>query len=346
VRKKSLSEYFAPERFGSIFEKLKQINILVVGDVILDTFICGETERISPEAPVPVVKVKKNGILPGTVGGAGNVALNIAAFGGNVFLLSAVGQDKEADHLRQILVSEGIKHFLIERKLPTITKTRVIARNQQIVRIDREEVEPLNSSEIAVVKKTIKEKIEQFDAVIISDYGKGFVTRSLIKDLLKYKKDLGRILIVDPKTEHFFYYKDVTCITPNRKEASEAMRRDEPREINDVVALGKKIFRKLACENLIITLGKSGMVVFEKGKNFFHIPSVARDVFDVTGAGDTVAGILTLALASGATILESAVIANLSAGIVVGKLGPGQTEPEEIKKFFKDWEKIFIFDKL
>jgi rfaE bifunctional protein kinase chain/domain len=317
------------------FKKINSKKILVVGDIILDNFIFGEVERISPEAPVPVVEVKDEKFM---LGGAGNVCLNIKNMGGDVFIISSIGKDENGNLLKRLLERENIKFFFIERKLPTIIKTRVIAKTQQIIRIDREKIEYLNREEERRTKIFISKIIDDFDCIVVSDYGKGFITEKIMNFLKSFKKKI----IVDPKPNHFNFYKNVFCLTPNQSEAIAGVRKLSVKNFKEIVKVGIEIIKKLKCENLIITLGKNGMLIYEN-KNIYHIPSVAKEVYDVTGAGDTVCGIFSLYFSISGDLLESAIISNFAAGIVVGKLGTATTDQKEFIDFFeKNYRNILI----
>ncbi len=323
------------KRIKENFKKIKSKKILVIGDIILDNFIFGEVERISPEAPVPVVEVKNEKFM---LGGAGNVSLNIKSMGGDVFIISSIGSDENGKILKKLLERENIDYFLIERDLPTIIKTRIIAKTQQLVRIDREKIEYLNRKEEKEVKNFISGMIDGFDCIIISDYGKGFITGELMFFLKKFNKKI----IVDPKPNHFSFYKNVFCITPNQNEAITGIGKLNVKNFEELLKVGIEIIKKIKCENLIITLGKNGMLVYEN-KNIYHIPSVAKDVYDVTGAGDTVCGIFSLYFSVSKNILESAIVSNFAAGIVVGKLGTATTNQKEFIEFFEgNYKNIYI----
>ncbi|MGB9678359.1 MAG: bifunctional heptose 7-phosphate kinase/heptose 1-phosphate adenyltransferase, partial [Candidatus Ratteibacteria bacterium] len=276
-----LKEILDVEKIKKNLQKYNSSRILVIGDIILDHFIFGDVERISPEAPVPVIEVKKEFFK---LGGCGNVALNIKNMGGIVFLLSSIGKDENGNILKDLIKSEKIENFLIEREIPTIIKTRVIARTQQVARIDREKIESLNAFEFELLKKVISDKVKNFDLIVVSDYGKGFITKKLLDFLKRFDKKI----IVDPKPKHFAFYKNVFCITPNQNEAITGIGKINIEKFEDIVKTGIEIVKKINCKNLIITLGKNGMLVYENKKNIYHLPAVAKDVFDVTGAGDTV----------------------------------------------------------
>lgn len=333
VKKIALKNVINTERFDAITCGYRGAKALVTGDLILDRFVYGNVSRISPEAPVPVVLVQKEECM---LGGAGNVALNIRALGASPFLVATVGKDENARVLKALLEKEGIDSFLLEREQPTTTKTRVIAKTQQVARIDNETIDRLSPHEMLTVKKVLMEKCSADTGMIISDYNKGFVTKQLISMLSDIKKSSGCILTVDPKVEHFPFYRNVTCITPNKSEASMFLNRKEPEEISHIEKLAGEIKKRIHCENLLITLGKDGMLLLEENRRATHIPTAAREVFDVTGAGDTVIGVLTLSLAAGASVLEAAAIANLAAGIIVAKLGTASASLKELRNAFSE----------
>lgn len=327
-----------------IIKKFNKARILVVGDLILDQHIWGDVERISPEAPVPVVWAKKRTYAPG---GAANVANNISAFGAKVTLCGVLGDRNdpatETFQREAKKLNIDMKGVLFEAGRRTTLKTRIIAGQQQIVRVDWEDVHNILKHIKDEITKYLDDNIRKFDAVIIEDYGKGLLDRELTRNIIKTAKDFKKIVTVDPKENNFDCYKHATCITPNRKETQNAIRylkmndRGNLFKIynevlltdNDIENAGKKILEYLQLESFLITLGESGMWLFEKGKNK-HIPTVAQEVFDVSGAGDTVISTFTLALCAGASKLEAAHIANFAAGIVVGKLGTAVTSTEEL----------------
>ncbi|HPP30372.1 MAG TPA: PfkB family carbohydrate kinase [bacterium] len=331
--KVALKKIIDREKFNTILGRYSKTEVVVAGDLILDRFVYGNVSRISPEAPVPVVLIQKEEQM---LGGAGNVALNIKALGGIPYLIASIGIDVDGRTLKDVLREKGITSSLLERDVPTTTKTRVIARTQQVARIDREEVKKLTDDEIFRVGKILGEKGIYAKGMIISDYNKGFITKGLINIFLKFKKRYSKILTVDPKVEHFPYYKNVTCITPNRAEASEFLHIKEPEASEDIEKLGQRIMKRLRCEHLLITLGKDGMMLFEREGNVIHIPTVAREVFDVTGAGDTVIAVFTLSLSAGASVVEAAIISNIAAGITVAKLGTASTSQNELKETFRE----------
>ncbi|MCX5710358.1 MAG: D-glycero-beta-D-manno-heptose-7-phosphate kinase [Candidatus Omnitrophica bacterium] len=332
----------------SIIANFNKARILVVGDVILDQYIWGTVERVSPEAPVPVVWGKSRTYVPG---GAANVANNISALDGQVTLVGVTGEDEHAKILLSELKKRNINTGGIfnEPKRHTILKTRILAGHQQVVRVDWEDTEPLAKSLNEKILKFIKSHIKNFDAVIIEDYGKGVVNMHLLAELIALGKRFGKIVTVDPKEEHFQYYKGVTSITPNRKELENAIRNlklkdNENRfKINtdrlfadkDIDSAASQILDYLKLESILVTLGEQGMKLFEKSGRMTHIPTQAQAVFDVSGAGDTVISAFTLSLCAGASKLEAAHIANFAAGIVVGKVGTATTDRTELLQRLK-----------
>jgi len=307
------------EKFKKIINKFSKAKILVIGDLILDEFLWGDVSRISPEAPVPVVWVRSESFMPG---GAANVANNIKALGADVYLAGVVGMDERGRVLTDALKYKGIDvgGIVIDEERPTTLKTRVIAHKQQVVRIDKEKMHGLNKNTINGIIDYVKTIINDIDAIIIEDYGKGVIVPNLLEDVLRLAKKHKKIVNVDPKEEHFHYYKNVTAITPNHHEASQAIG-IKIKDNDNLANIGKKLLTKLKCEAVLMTLGENGMQLFEKKGSITHIPTVAQDVFDVSGAGDTVISTFTLALASHASMLDAAYISNIAAGIVVGKVG-------------------------
>jgi rfaE bifunctional protein kinase chain/domain len=315
-----------------IFSKFNRARILVVGDLILDEFIWGKADRISPEAPVPVVWAQSQSTMPG---GASNVANNVASLGAKVFLCGVVGDDKNGAILLEKLRQRQINCDAVigDQLRPTTVKTRIIAAHQQVVRVDWENVERLSMEKTRALIGAVKSRIEEVDAVIIEDYGKGAITPLLLKNIISLAKRYAKVVTVDPKIEHFSYYKGVTAMTPNEKEAAAgAGIKIESQE--DADRAGRKLLKKLNCKGVLITQGEKGMKLFQ-GSRVTHIPTVAQEVFDVSGAGDTVISVFTLALSCGVKMQDAASIANLAAGIVVGKVGVAVVTQEEILEAFE-----------
>jgi D-beta-D-heptose 7-phosphate kinase/D-beta-D-heptose 1-phosphate adenosyltransferase len=302
--------------------------VLVVGDLILDEFIWGNVSRISPEAPVPVVWVNSENFMPG---GASNVAYNIRSLGGEVYLAGVVGDDSRGEVLRSLLQKKGVHcdGIIADKQRPTTQKTRVIAHHQQVVRIDRELVKPIAESVQEKIFEFLRVTLPKVDALIIEDYGKGVIVPKLVSEAVRIAKKHKKVITVDPKETHFSYYKGVTTLTPNHHEAGAAV----GFKIKDEATLekaGQLMLKKLRSQSLIITRGENGMAIFRPRKETVKIPTVAQEVFDVSGAGDTVISALTLALAGGANIIDAAHISNCAAGIVVGKVGVAVTSQEEL----------------
>lgn len=309
-------------------DEFKEKNILVVGDIMLDKYIFGKVERISPEAPVPIVTVEKENYVPG---GAANAASNVSCLKGNAFLVGIVGNDIAKDILLEVAKSKSIntEGILVDAKKPTIQKIRVVGQHQQLLRIDYEDREYIDDD----LNEKIIENIENtanIHAILISDYAKGTVTRRLMQRIKEYAGKNNIMLIVDPKPEHKSIYKDVSLITPNKKEAQE-MTGITIETKADLEKVGMKLTEDLNC-NVLITTGEKGMSLFEKNKAPLHIPTLSKEVYDVSGAGDTVIAALSLALSSGASLKESTILANHAAGIKVGKLGTSPVSLAELRK--------------
>ncbi|MDD3345412.1 MAG: D-glycero-beta-D-manno-heptose-7-phosphate kinase [Candidatus Omnitrophica bacterium] len=329
-----------------IISKFHKARIMVVGDLILDQYIWGDVDRVSPEAPVPVVCARRRRYVPG---GAANVAHNISALGAKVSLCGVLGsrEDPATQMFRREAGKLGIdtKGVIFEEDRKTTLKTRIIAGHQQVVRVDWEDVHAISGRVKKKLTGYFENSIKNFDAVIVEDYGKGLLDRELTRFIIKTAREHGKIVNVDPKENNFDCYKYATCITPNRKEAQNAIRylkmndrgnmfriyKESLLMDSDVVKAGEVILDYLHLDSFLITLGESGMWLFEKGGNKY-IPTVAQEVFDVSGAGDTVISTFTLALCAGASKLEAAHIANFAAGIVVGKLGTAVTDTRELSE--------------
>ena len=299
------------ERAKEIIGNFDKNRILVIGDLMLDRYIWGNVERISPEAPVPVVEVVKESV---NLGGASNVANNISALDGHAYIIGVVGKDNKAKLMEDLLKERNITPLLIEdENRPTTEKIRVLAVSQQLLRIDRENKEKLSPDAEERILEKIKSVIDEIDAVIVSDYGKGVIT----KKVMDYLVSTGKMVFVDPKPSNFKLYKHITIMTPNKKEAYESI--NAPRE-TPLVEVGKEIMKRLEIDKLLITLGAEGMALF-LGNEITKISTKAKKVFDVTGAGDTVIATLAMAKVAGGTWKESTCLANYAAGYVVGEIG-------------------------
>ena len=308
--------------------KFSACNLLVIGDLIIDEYIWGEVERISPEAPVQVVSVKTEGY---TLGGAGNVVNNLRSLGAGVSVMGVIGSGSHGGRMLKNFADLGVDTggVIREKDRPTTRKTRVIAASQQVLRIDHEIRQEISSQTFQKLSDGLKAGIASSDLVLISDYGKGVVTPALFARIIEIARDLGKITVADPKGIHFDKYNGVTLLTPNLKEAALAAGIEMITPATPVTA-GKRLLQTLKIENLLITCGKDGMVLFEKGQPPFRIRAEARQVYDVSGAGDTVLAVLGLALAAGASLKEAAAVANTAAGIVVGKVGTATVSPKEL----------------
>ncbi|MFH1715133.1 MAG: D-glycero-beta-D-manno-heptose-7-phosphate kinase [Elusimicrobiota bacterium] len=323
------------EKLIKIIKNFSKTEILVIGDIMLDKFIWGKVTRISPEAPVPVVEITKETLMPG---GAGNVVTNITTLGGISHIIGIVGNDSAGNTFVSEMENNGVgtKGIIVTQNRPTIVKTRIIAHHQQVVRVDKEVRSAIEPAEIKKLITAIEDLTPKVKAVVISDYGKGVITKPLLTAAIKMAKKYKKPILVDPKIEHFKNYKNVTCITPNTLEAMQGMHCLHVESQSDVEKLGDNIMKQLNVESLIITQGEHGMTIFEKNGKKTHIPTMAREVYDVTGAGDTVISTLAMCLANKGNILESAYIANYAAGIVVGKLGTATVTSDEIISSIKD----------
>ena len=312
-----------------MLQHLQGKKILVIGDIMIDDYIWGSVSRISPEAPVPVVEVKAEELR---LGGAANVAANVRSLGGWAILVGAVGDDALAERLTEDLVKHGIDGggIIVDKGRPTTVKTRVIAGSQQIVRFDRESFEDGKGEGLRRIQGAIEEKLGQVDGLIISDYGKGVITEALLHWLIPQALQRKKTISVDPKENHFPLYRGVTVITPNHREAGiavgKAIRTEE--DLNNV---GLDLLSKIGVNSVLITRGAQGMRLFERGKPPVQIDTVAREVYDVVGAGDTVVGALTLSLAAGASMEEAARISNYAASVVVGKKGTATVALRELE---------------
>jgi D-glycero-beta-D-manno-heptose-7-phosphate kinase len=327
-------------RVRQILGSATKSRIAVIGDAMLDHFIWGNVARISPEAPVPVVDFERESFMPG---GAANVARNLTALEAPTELLAVIGQDASAEQLKGLLTEQkiGCKGLLASSSRPTSVKTRIVAHKQQVVRIDREARDNLNSDLTKQLVRNVRGGIRATAAVIVGDYGKGVVTQPLLDELKQLCRENGVWLSLDPKPVHQLNLSGLSLITPNRKEAFElADIADETKQQNplldrNLMEVAEKLLRELRPALLLITLGELGMLLCQRGQKPFHIPTVAQEVFDVSGAGDTVIATFTLAIAAGASPVEAATLSNHAAGIVVGKIGTATTSPDEIIASFK-----------
>jgi D-beta-D-heptose 7-phosphate kinase/D-beta-D-heptose 1-phosphate adenosyltransferase len=319
------------KRLITLVERFPKTRTLVVGDVMLDHYVWGNVSRISPEAPVPVVSVSRENVL---LGAATNVVNNIHSLGGRVSVCGVIGHDDAGRQLIHMLRVQGIhtEGLIVEEGRPTTIKTRVIAHNQQVVRFDRETKTGIERDTHRRIFDFVRRQVQEgLDAIVLSDYSKGVITQDLVSDIMKLARKNGVIVSVDPKVNHFGIYRGVTILTPNTREASIGAKIDIEDD-KSLLKAGALLLRRLKCDAVLITRGEHGMSLFERGGRITHIPTVAQEVFDVTGAGDTVISVLTLAMAAGARMVDAARISNYAAGIVVGVVGTATVKPEELKR--------------
>ena len=304
--------------------------ILILGDVMLDHYIVGGVERISPEAPVPVVRVESELYR---LGGAGNVARNIATLGGRPVLAGCMGWDADGGVLANLLAEAGVESLVMPvDQRPTTRKTRIMAGSQQVVRVDWENGMTLDPDMARKLLAPLEARLADFPVIILSDYGKGVICQALLDRLEALIAGLPRRprILVDPKPSQAGLYRGMDLLTPNAKEAGECAGR-AIRSLADVPGVGRAIMDRLGLPHLLVTLGKDGMALFEGPDRVWHIPTLARQVFDVTGAGDTVIATLGLALAAGLPLPESCILSNFAAGVVVAVVGAASVTPEELK---------------
>jgi D-beta-D-heptose 7-phosphate kinase/D-beta-D-heptose 1-phosphate adenosyltransferase len=320
----------SPRALRQYIQRFPQASVLVVGDLILDHYVMGRVSRISPEAPVPVVHVESESLR---LGGAANVFNNILALGGQADICGTIGADESGRLLMKEIGSKrsGRGGVVIDHDRPTTRKSRVIAHNQQIVRYDVEGRHELKPPLQRRVLQYVESRLRELSCVVVSDYAKGVVSATLMAEIIRLAALRKVPVIVDPKVEHFSYYKGATVITPNHLEATQAagVHGDDDQTVNEA---GAMIRQRLGCQSVLITRGEKGMSVYEADGVSWHLPTRARQVYDVTGAGDTVIGTLALALSTGAGIKSGAMLANHAAGIVVGMVGTATVSPKQLSE--------------
>ena len=327
------------QRLQKILNQFPKRRILVTGDVMLDRFLWGKVSRISPEAPVPVVDVTSESVFPG---GAANVARNLRALGAGVSVLGVLGDDSAGEQLRDSLDQQGVdtEGLIVDPNRPTTLKTRIVAHNQQVVRFDREKRDALTPTIEGKMLQVFGSHLENVAAVIFEDYAKGVLSQKLLNVMQRLARKERKLTAADPNSRRLLRYAGLTAVTPNRSEAFAAagMPSVEPADevLRDeaLMRVGQTLLRVWQPRNLLITLGEQGMCLFRPGKKPHHIPTVAQEVFDVSGAGDTVIATLVLALAAGANPIEAAEISNHAAGVVVGKIGTATCSPDELAESF------------
>ena len=314
------------DRMLHLIQRMKASRVAVVGDIILDRYLIGDTDRLSPEAPVPVVTVHERKDAPG---GAANVAANVAALGATCLLVGVVGDDTEGTAIRRELAALNLedRHVITIAGRPTTSKTRIIARAQQVVRIDDEVDSLLDGPDLARLIRVAREALADADALLLEDYNKGALAPDLITAVMEVARRRGIPIVVDPKFRQFFEYAGATVFKPNRRELESAL--GAAVDLQNGNAL-PQVLARLKADNLLVTLGAEGMVLVMKDGSTTHIPSIARDIYDVSGAGDTVTAWMGTALAGGASIREAAQLANYAAGVEVSKAGVATVSPEEV----------------
>ncbi len=323
-------------RFAELISEFSSRRVLVIGDLMLDEFIWGKVSRISPEAPVPIVSVTGESYYPG---GAANVARNIREFTPHVSVMGMAGADSNGRLLLQLLEAAGIDTAAVEcsETVPTIVKTRIIARNQQVVRVDRERRCELTAAQTSRIVQSLDGSIRRADAIVVADYGKGFLTQEIADHICHSAREHGKMLTVDPHPHTSLVWRGATAVKPNRAEAFlaagipvsdtvEPAIKDEA-----LIEAGRRLLSKWECRYLLVTLGEQGMLLLARGEEPYYTPTRAHEVFDVSGAGDTAISVLTLALASGAGGKAAAELANCASGIVVGKLGTATVTASELE---------------
>ncbi len=316
----------------NIIDTFPQTKILVVGDLMWDEYLWGDCDRISPEAPVPVVRISREEKIPG---GAINVLRNLLSLNVSAGIMGVVGRDPNGLAIQRELRKWNLHVVQIweTSDRPTTMKTRVIARSQQVIRLDREKVKPIKRNIQLRFLEVLLQEIQKFDAIIISDYDKGFLTEKLIPEIIQIAQTKKVYIAVDPKINHFHFYQNVDLITPNEKEASEAMNLPFPFSDQAVEEIGLRIKKKLKIKKLLITRSHKGMTLFSEANKPIYIPVVTgRGVYDVTGAGDTVIAVYTTSMMAGAKPLQAAILANLAGGLVVGRFGVSTVNQQELKK--------------
>ena len=317
---------FTRDRLAALLKKMAECRIVVVGDAMLDIYLAGDAERISPEAPVPVVTVRGRRYA---LGGAANVAANVAALGAESRLVAVIGDDARGDSVRGELAQHRLtdQFLVVATARPTTSKTRVVARGQQVVRIDEEVEDPIPERALEQVLDALDRAMADADALVIEDYNKGTLTPAVIERAMALGTKRGVPIVVDPKFKNFFAYRGAAVFKPNRRELEQAM--GAALDLDHPDALPTSL-AKLGVDNLLLTLGAEGMVLVTKDGQIARIPTMAREVFDVSGAGDTVTAWVGTALAAGATVREAAQLANYAAGIEVGKAGVATVLPAEV----------------
>ena len=328
-------------RLEQILDRAPSMRLMVIGDLMLDEFVWGKVGRISPEAPVPVVEVTGESFYPG---GAANVARNLREFVDHVAVIGMLGKDRSGQQLRELLTAQNINtsNAVEDETFSTIVKTRIIALHQQVVRVDREKIVSPSADQIAKVVAAIRNAIQKTDAIIFEDYGKGFVTTELVSEIARQARAAGKIVAADPNPRHSVDWRGVTVVKPNRAEAflGSGVPWREPDEAPgkdaDLKRAGEALLKNWETKYVLVTLGEHGMMLFQQNERPHYIPTKARQVFDVSGAGDTAIALFTLGLVCGATPIEAAEIANHASAVVVSKLGTATVTRDELIASFRE----------
>ncbi len=332
---------FKIDRLKSLFDNFRGKRVAVLGDLMLDRYVWGNVSRISPEAPVPVLEVESESAR---LGGSANVANNIKSLGAEPILFGVVGDDEAGERLRSILDEMKLTNagIIIDPQRPTTVKTRIIAHGQHVVRLDYEVKKDVGGDIIDRIVKIMRSMSNDVDAVLMEDYNKGMLTKDLLTEVIEFARQNEKVVCVDPKHNNFFEYKHVTVFKPNRKEAENALRLPAGSDEQAAIA-AKELIKCLDCENVLLTRGEKGMTLIERDGSFAHFPTKARNVADVSGAGDTVISTLTVALVSGASIKEAAAIANHAGGIVCGEVGIAPIDKDRLFREVLDDSKSLEF---
>ncbi|MBI4541910.1 MAG: D-glycero-beta-D-manno-heptose-7-phosphate kinase [Gemmatimonadetes bacterium] len=328
------------ERVVALLDAMRHRRVVVIGDAMLDIYLVGEVDRISPEAPVPVVTVKERRYA---LGGAANVAANVAAIGAEVTLVAAVGDDRRGEQLRTELAAAGIRDdgVIVVPARPTTSKTRVVARSQQLVRIDEEQDTLLDGDALEELQRRAARALRRADAAILEDYNKGALAPPMIEFAIETARKRGIPTVVDPKFRHFFHYKGATVFKPNRRELEAALGATVDLEHADTLPA---VMARLGVDNLLLTLGEQGMALMTKDGVISRFQTHAREVYDVSGAGDTVTAWVGTALAAGATTAEAAELANYAAGIEVSKAGVAVVARDEVLELYeRQFDRVGMF---
>jgi D-beta-D-heptose 7-phosphate kinase/D-beta-D-heptose 1-phosphate adenosyltransferase len=315
-------------RLIKTIERFNSVKILVLGDLMVDHYVFGETTRISPEAPVPVVDVISETFK---LGGSANVANNILSLGGTVFPTGIVGADKNGSWLINEFKTHGgdVSGIIVDNNRPTTTKMRILVGHHQLLRVDYESREAVDSAYANQILNYIRNNINDIDCIVISDYDKGLITKNIIEALVNLKQEKGTKIIVDPKIEHFLDYKGVSIIKTNINNARKVLKM-KVKDETGIRRIASKLLAEFECDTVIITLGKDGLSLLKEDGQYVHIPALARAVYDITGAGDTVTAALALSTSTNASIVESALISNVAAAIKVGKVGTSIVTQDEL----------------